>query len=153
MDIILIVPTNQVDVISFNKWELSYASDWLEQWQNGRDISSDWLEQRRIAALYIIINSRTSVRELLRSLKWRVSHEHNFFLSDHSQTFFGHVSSNFPTFFCPFFFIFVFLLIIPSFFAYFRGITPQPPYQIQEIWKQILTHTDVVQGRMWKALS
>ena len=52
-----------------------------------------------------IIKSRTSVRDFLLLDSHRVLLAKKFFVPDRAQTFFGHVSANFPNFFfCPVFF-------------------------------------------------
>ena len=73
--------------------------------------------------LYTLIKSRTLlVISCFRSQR-RVSLAKKFFFSDRAQTFFGHVSSNFPTFF---------------FFA--RGLSPPKPYAMQKNKQYLLKH-------------
>ena len=61
-----------------------------------------------------------------------------FFFSVRAKNFFGHVSSNFPTFFfflLGFFFFFHYFYYYYSAFypASFRGVSPPAPYKIQKI--------------------
>ena len=64
-----------------------------------------------------IIKSRTLVRDFLLLDSRRVSLAKKFFFSDRAQTFFGHVSANFPTFFFARFFFLLLFIILRLFYA------------------------------------